>query len=386
MRSVGNTLCSLSLCSGLFAGLLSVNAIAAVITVPAQQPTIQAAINAASNGDTILVANGTHSGRGNHSIDFLGKAVTLQSMGGPENCIIDAQATQQMQRMVFYFHTNETSASVVQGFTIKGGAVDGPGVPDLQQQPDDPRLRHHPEPCRLLGRGDLLRFRRRPSSPTARSSTTSPRMTAAQDVANTPGSPVFTNCLIANNEGSFTGGAILAYHTGSTPKLVNCTVTGNHAIWGKAIYSNNLQIENSIIHGNLGDTLQIRDVSGGDVTAKYSNVQGGFIGVGNVDVTPQFVNPAGGDFHLLRTSACVDAGDPATVTTEGSLDLDGDPRRFSMRIDMGIDEFRKAGDVTGDHFTNIDDLVQVITNWGPCQVVRPTSMATSWSISTTWCW
>ncbi|HEV2355066.1 MAG TPA: hypothetical protein VGR89_12540, partial [Puia sp.] len=55
------------------------------IHVPADQPTIQAGINAASNGDTVLVAPGTYK----ESINFSKKAITLMSSGGPSVTIID---------------------------------------------------------------------------------------------------------------------------------------------------------------------------------------------------------------------------------------------------------------------------------------------------------
>jgi hypothetical protein len=63
---------------------------AAVIHVPADQPTIQAGIDAAMNGDTVLVADGTWRGPDNRDLNFRGKAITLQSENGPHNCIIDA--------------------------------------------------------------------------------------------------------------------------------------------------------------------------------------------------------------------------------------------------------------------------------------------------------
>jgi len=40
-------------------------AAAATINVPADQPTIQAAVTAAASGDTILLADGTYTGSGN---------------------------------------------------------------------------------------------------------------------------------------------------------------------------------------------------------------------------------------------------------------------------------------------------------------------------------
>src|SRR5215469_3743701 len=48
------------------------------INVPAGQPTIQAAINAANNGETVLVAPGTYL----ENVNFGGKAITVASSGG----------------------------------------------------------------------------------------------------------------------------------------------------------------------------------------------------------------------------------------------------------------------------------------------------------------
>jgi parallel beta-helix repeat protein len=84
-----------------------------VIHVPADQPTIQAAINAASNGDTVLVSPGTYI----ENIDFKGKAITVTSEAGARQTIIDGgQVTE-----VVTFATNEGSLSVLKGFTIQNG-------------------------------------------------------------------------------------------------------------------------------------------------------------------------------------------------------------------------------------------------------------------------
>jgi len=88
----------------------------ATIHVPADQPTIQAGIDAASEGDTVLVADGVYSGAGNHDLDFSGKAITVRSENGYENCIIDGQ---ELEHVGFIFISGEGPDSVVEGLTIR---------------------------------------------------------------------------------------------------------------------------------------------------------------------------------------------------------------------------------------------------------------------------
>jgi hypothetical protein len=85
-------------------------------------PTIQAAIDAASDGDVIALADGTFQGDGNRDIDYLGKALTVRSQSGRrDQCTIDCQATAQSPHRGFYFHTGESLSSVLQGVTVAGG-------------------------------------------------------------------------------------------------------------------------------------------------------------------------------------------------------------------------------------------------------------------------
>jgi hypothetical protein len=87
-------------------------------------PTIQKAIDAAFDGDEILLADGVFKGDGNMNIDFKGKAIILHSKNGhPELCIIDAEGVQWIPRRVFDFKTDESQDSVVKNITIMNGTT-----------------------------------------------------------------------------------------------------------------------------------------------------------------------------------------------------------------------------------------------------------------------
>ena len=96
-----------------------------IITVdddgPAEFDNIQAAIDDANDGDEIVIADGIYTGVGNRDIDFLGKAITVKSQSGPNNCIIDCNGTEDDPHRGFYFHNNEDTNSVLDGFSISNG-------------------------------------------------------------------------------------------------------------------------------------------------------------------------------------------------------------------------------------------------------------------------
>ena len=99
--------------------ILSTSAVvfADTISVPGDYPTIQAGIDAAAPGDTVMVADGVYTRYGNRNIEFNGKAVLLRSANGPENCVIDCE----MGGIGFYFMSGEGPATEVRGFTIRNG-------------------------------------------------------------------------------------------------------------------------------------------------------------------------------------------------------------------------------------------------------------------------
>lgn len=104
----------LSLCVALLLGAATLFA-QNTIHVPGDQATIQGAINAANNGDTVLVAPGTYY----ENINFKGKAITVTSSGGAAVTIIDGGNKES----VVTFSSGEGPSSWLKGFTLQHGTA-----------------------------------------------------------------------------------------------------------------------------------------------------------------------------------------------------------------------------------------------------------------------
>ena len=59
---------------------------------------IQAAVDASSDGDEIVVMPGTYTGTGDEVVNMLGKAVWLHSIDGPETTFIDGEGVRRGPR------------------------------------------------------------------------------------------------------------------------------------------------------------------------------------------------------------------------------------------------------------------------------------------------
>ncbi len=102
----------------------------AELFVPSQYSSIQAAINEAGTGDTVLVEDGRYSGVGNTDISLRGKSIIVRSVSGMANCIIDCADHGQIgSHRGFYIHESEAPDAIIQGFTIRyGEAENGGGI------------------------------------------------------------------------------------------------------------------------------------------------------------------------------------------------------------------------------------------------------------------
>ena len=143
---------------------------------------------------------------------------------------------------------------------------------------------------------------------------------------------VIQNCLITDNETNGRGGGI--YFQGNNPNLsiVNCTVAKNRANEGGGVYDigvnqTPIKIRNSILWGNVANIHQSIYSENSEIT--YSDIQGGWPGIGNINTNPVFLNTYEFDYHLHSSSPCIDTGDPTD-------DYSVEPQPNGGRINMGV--------------------------------------------------
>jgi len=140
--------------------------------------------------------------------------------------------------------------------------------------------------------------------------------------------PYISNNVIADNEAeSDNGGAIYLY--GSDPMIINNTIANNvTGDLGGAIYAelSNPTIVNSILYFNedsAGTEIFLDNFA--SVTVSYSDIEGSWPGIGNLDVDPIFRDIMGGDYHL-QTQMCGDQFDSPLIDT-------GDPEYVDSLLD-----------------------------------------------------
>lgn len=143
-------------------------------------------------------------------------------------------------------------------------------------------------------------------------------------------------------------GAIRSSQLTSDSRISNCTIVDNTGPTAAIVFNQpgSLLVVNSILSGNLQGPVGPPSQLGGDgvLEVTYSLVQGGYLGSGNIDADPDFVNPGSGDYHLQVASPCIDAGLDSAVPAELQYDLDGNARTAdgdgdgTAAVDMGAYE------------------------------------------------
>jgi predicted outer membrane repeat protein len=252
--------------------LLISKAFGAELLVPSQFPTIQSAINAAGNGDTVVVAPGLYEGPNNINLDLQGKPITVRSVD-PNNhwvvssTIIDCDGS----GIGFYFQSGENANSSVEGLTITDGSASNGGAISVLSA------------C----------------------------------------SPVIRNCAIINNSSTAYGGGI--YSAGS-PTIIGCTISGNHAAYGGGIYCSGSTSTATIIDCTISSNTAVN--YGGGIYA-----MGTFI-VDNCRIVKNQAVAGGGIYvtlpsstKIMKVSRTLIAGNIASTaggiyTYRGTLDID----------------------------------------------------------------
>lgn len=309
---------------------------AVVKTVPAQYSTIQAAINASANGDTVLVSPGTYF----ENINFRGKKIVLtseyyvtQNTASIYATVINGSTPSQPDSgSCVIINNGEDSTTVLQGFAITGGT--GTKWND-----------EHSAGLYREGGGILVQY----SSPVIKdniiynnviNNVTGVNSTGGGGIRIGDSYVRFYNNIVMNNSARYGAGIVLNYCGGEYKNNIVCsnygsyqygagsgfwlnghftratiiennTVAGNSATASiSGIFGNGAvaaTIQNNIIWGNTSPNLT--QITGSGFTLRYNDIQGGPSFSGNINVNPQFRDS---NYVLTPGSPCIDKGDSSS--------------------------------------------------------------------------
>lgn len=345
---------------------------ATILPVPGSYPTIQEAINAAIDGDTILVDQGTYF----ENLNFRGKGIILASqfiftddLTDIANTVIDgSQPVDPDSASCIIIAKSDLTASTdtlaaVIGFTITNGTgtvwedEHGPGSfyregGGILIQYDSPRIRFNrfisndasndqgivsaggggircgdgdPEISNNIFLGNTAKY-------------------GGGLVLNYSGAVIRNNLFTGNSGGQDYGGGglwIVGNDGLSRPRIVvNNTIINNSSTTqggGLLLWSTVISIRNNIIWGNTASQgPQLHKKGGATVTVEYCDVMGGYTGMGNIDMDPAFNDTA---YIPQLLSPCVDAGDSTIIYNDPENPQSSGnalyPARNTLRNDIG---------------------------------------------------
>ncbi len=311
--------------------------------VPADYATIQGAITAAVNGDTVLVAPGTYT----ENINYRGKNIVVASryiltydVSDIASTIINgSQPANSDTGSCVLMISGEDTTAVLEGFTLTAGTgtrfqdqsnflyyVEGGGI---IIENSSPTIAHN----WIIGNQAT---RRPPNTSSA----------GGGGIRAGWSSPRIENNVIMNNQGRYGGGVVLNFATARLDNNIiiqnsggqdygggglwlngtnelstgdNNVICGNSStLNGGGIYSgsSHLQGRNFIVWGNRANQGGPQ-ITGGTaiINLTYSCVQGGRAGLGNFGFNPLL---ADSNVFLMPLSPCVDSGDSTIVDQDNT--------------------------------------------------------------------
>ena len=339
--------------------------------VPSQYSTIQSAINAAVNGDTVLVSPGIYY----ENIQFRGKGITVASLylTTSDTSYIDATVINGGQpthadtascviiRGTSLASSTDSTAALI-GFRLTGGTgtrwedEHGPGSwyregGAILIQYLSPRILYNHitfnqatglQNCVSAGGGAIRCGDGNPKICNNVIDHNQGRYGAGL-VFNFSGA-IIKNNIIANNSGGedFGGGGIWAYGSDglSRPRIVeNNTIVNNTSTTvggGIRAWSAAMTIRNSILWGNTATTGPQINYSTVAPVVWYCDIQGGYPGTAILNVAPLFESM---NYYLSPVSPCIDKGD-STLTYNDPEDPSNPgmalaPAKGTTRNDLG---------------------------------------------------
>ena len=297
---------------------------AATRRVPEAYPTIQAAIVAAVEGDTVLLSPGTYRGVGNRDIELAGKDLVITSSHGAEQTIIDCEDAGRGFRV----HQYESPAARIEKLTIVNGNAFGGAGGGIICDIASPTIAE----CRIL----TCRARFGGGLGLSLFGGIVDRCVIAGNWAADGGGGIDTqfsggvtiaNCLITGNETDGGGGGLSFADDQGDNVLRGCTVAANAAQdGGGGVYTNlSLLIDRCTVWGNCGPvgeqlyaseqvtSLTCCDVDSAGVDDWYASIT---YDEQCVFTDPMFCTPApcgqatAGDWTLSESSPCLPSHSP----------------------------------------------------------------------------